>query len=82
VTTTNPIIRLSVEHPWWVITVTALVTLVFAIQLPRIKIDTDRKRMLPITSQEGELIVRPALDDQVPETDVGSADHPRFWKKR
>ena len=31
--------------------------------------------------QEGELIVRPALD-QVPETDVGSADHPRFWKKR
>jgi predicted RND superfamily exporter protein len=46
----NPTIRLSVEHPWWVITLTVLVTLVFAFQLPKIKIDTDPKHMLPITS--------------------------------
>jgi predicted RND superfamily exporter protein len=46
----SPIIRLSVEHPWCVITLTVLVTLIFALQLPKIRIDTDPKHMLPITS--------------------------------
>lgn len=46
----NPITRLSVDHPWWVITLTVVATLFFAVQFPKIRIDTDPKHMLPITS--------------------------------
>lgn len=40
----------SVGHPWPVIGLTVLATLAFAVQLPRITIDTDPKHMLPATS--------------------------------
>ncbi len=49
-TRVNPITRLSVEHPWWVITLVVLASLVFAMRFPKIKLDTDPKHMLPITS--------------------------------
>ncbi|MBI3670802.1 MAG: MMPL family transporter, partial [Acidobacteria bacterium] len=49
-TPVNPITRLSVEHPWWVIALVILATVVFAVQFPKIKTDTDPKNMLPITS--------------------------------
>jgi hypothetical protein len=40
----------SVEHPRLVIGLTVIATLMFAVQLPRITIDTDPKHMLPVTS--------------------------------
>jgi predicted RND superfamily exporter protein len=50
VTRVNPITRFSVEHPWSVVTLVVFSTLVFAVQFPKIRIDTDPKHMLPITS--------------------------------
>ena len=44
------LVLLSVTHPWTVIWVTVVLTLVFAAQLPRARIDTDPKHMLPATS--------------------------------
>jgi predicted RND superfamily exporter protein len=49
-TKVNPITRLSVEHPWWVIMLVIVASVAFAAQFPKIKIDTDPKHMLPITS--------------------------------
>ncbi|HLA50642.1 MAG TPA: MMPL family transporter [Thermodesulfobacteriota bacterium] len=40
----------SVDHPWLVIAIVAVITLGFAIQFPKITIDTDPKNMLPATS--------------------------------
>ncbi len=47
----NLITRLSVEHPWWVVTLTVLITLIFASQFPKVRLDTNPKHMLPETSQ-------------------------------
>jgi len=40
----------SVDHPWLVIAIVAVITLGFAVQFPKITIDTDPKNMLPATS--------------------------------
>lgn len=40
----------SVDHPWLIIAIVAIITLGFAIQFPKITIDTDPKNMLPATS--------------------------------
>ncbi len=40
----------SVNHPWLVIAIVAIITIGFAIQFPKITIDTDPKNMLPATS--------------------------------
>src|SRR3990172_4618437 len=40
----------SVAHPWLVVGLTAIATMVFAAQLSKVTIDTDPKHMLPITS--------------------------------
>lgn len=40
----------SVDHPWLIIAIVAIVTLGFAIQFPKFTIDTDPKNMLPATS--------------------------------
>lgn len=40
----------SVNHPWLIIAIVGMVTLGFAIQFPKITIDTDPKNMLPATS--------------------------------
>lgn len=50
VTKVNPITRISVEHPWWVIALVVLASLCFAMVFPNIRLDTDPKHMLPITS--------------------------------
>ncbi len=42
--------RYSVEHPWAVIVLLILVTVGFATQFPKVKIDTDPKNMLPASS--------------------------------
>lgn len=36
----------SINHPWWVIGIVAVITVFFALQLPNIKIDTDPENML------------------------------------
>lgn len=46
----NRLTVLSVAHPRSVIAVTVVVTLAFASRMPRIKVDTDPKHMLPSTS--------------------------------
>ena len=46
----NHLANFSVKHPWWVIGVTVVITLAFAVQFPKITIDTDPKHMLPVTS--------------------------------
>src|SRR3989344_2178042 len=40
----------SVDHPWLVIAIVAIITLGFAIQFPKMKPDTNPKHMLPDTS--------------------------------
>ncbi|MBI5328698.1 MAG: MMPL family transporter [Deltaproteobacteria bacterium] len=40
----------SVDHPWLIVAIIAIITLGFAIQIPKITIDTDPKNMLPATS--------------------------------
>src|SRR3989304_4176118 len=40
----------SVDHPWLVIAIVAVITLGFAIQFPKKTSDTDPKNMLPATS--------------------------------
>jgi hypothetical protein len=37
-TRVNPITRLSVEHPWWVVTLIVLASLVFEMRFPKIKL--------------------------------------------
>ena len=44
------LVKFSVGHPRWVVGLTFVLTLLFAAQLPKIKIDTDPKHMLPVTS--------------------------------
>ena len=44
------LVNLSVNHPRWVVGLTFALTLLFVAQLPKIKIDTDPKHMLPVTS--------------------------------
>lgn len=44
------IVEFSVDHPRLVVSLTLVLTFLFAAQLPRIKTDTDPKNMLPITS--------------------------------
>ncbi len=46
----NRLAAISLSHPWRVIGLTILVTLAFAVQFPKIAIDTDPKHMLPATS--------------------------------
>jgi predicted RND superfamily exporter protein len=41
------LLRLSLNHPRWVIAATVLVTVAFGLQIPRILIDTDPENMLP-----------------------------------
>ena len=36
----------SINHPWWVVGIVAVITVFFAFQLPNIKIDTDPENML------------------------------------
>src|SRR4030066_1338979 len=40
----------SVDHPWLVIAIVAIITLGFAIQFPKMKPDTNPKHLLPDTS--------------------------------
>ena len=40
----------SVDHPWWVLGATVLLTAAFTAQLAKAKTDTDPKHMLPATS--------------------------------
>lgn len=44
------LVQLSADHPWLVVFLTFAFTILFAIQLPKIKTDTDPKNMLPSTS--------------------------------
>ncbi len=44
------LVQFSVNHPRLIVVLTAIVTFLFAIQLPKIQTDTDPKNMLPITS--------------------------------
>ena len=44
------LVKFSVGHPRWVVGAIFTFTLLFASQLPKIKIDTDPKHMLPVTS--------------------------------
>ncbi len=37
----------SIKNPWWVISITVAITVFFAFQFPKIKIDTDPENMLP-----------------------------------
>lgn len=48
------IVEFSVDHPRLVISVTLVLTFLFAAQLPKIKTDTDPTNMLPITSPVGQ----------------------------
>ncbi|MBI3399184.1 MAG: MMPL family transporter [Deltaproteobacteria bacterium] len=44
------LVEFSVDHPWLIISIIAIITLGFAVQFPKITIDTDPKNMLPATS--------------------------------
>ena len=46
----NHLANFSAKHPWWAIGLTIVITLAFAVQFPKIIIDTDPKHMLPVTS--------------------------------
>ena len=37
----------SIKHPWWVIAITVAITAFFAMQFPKMTIDTDPENMLP-----------------------------------
>ena len=44
------LVLFSVDHPRFVLIVTAVLTVLFLTQFPKIKTDTDPKNMLPATS--------------------------------
>ena len=44
------LVQFSVNHPRVVVGLTTLLTILFALQLPKIKTDTDPKNMLPVSS--------------------------------
>lgn len=46
----SPLTRFSIDHPRLVLLLTILVTAAFLFQFPRVRIDTDPKNMLPVTS--------------------------------
>ncbi len=43
----NPLTEIAIAHPKWVVALSIAITLVFALQFPRITIDTDPENMLP-----------------------------------
>src|SRR4030065_1782129 len=45
------LVELSVDHPRWVVFITAFITLGFLTQFPKARTDTNPKNMLPPTSE-------------------------------
>lgn len=43
----NKISRVTVNHPWFFIVIFMLITIFFALQLPKLEIDTNLKSQIP-----------------------------------
>ena len=52
----------SIKHPWWVIGIAVVITAFFAVQFPKITIDTDPENMLP--ENEPHRLFNDATKDQ------------------